>query len=216
MRYLAQAYGMLALLCVFVGCQESVPPSASVQPPTAVKAAGPKQASPQNVASGPATARVGATETEHEHHAPVVLPKGQAGGPPRTSGPVALGEKLSGLPLVSVAELVKNPEAHAGKKVRVEGTVVSYCFHARHWFAVRDTGSTEGPAVRLLTGSRFLVPENAMGMKARAEGTVELMDVSASSARHYAESHGLGGSKAVEGGKSVRQVVIRVTGAEFF
>lgn len=42
---------------------------------------------------------------------------------------------------------------------------------------------------------------------------MEVIDVGASAARHYAQGHKLGDPKAIKG--AVKRVIIRATGAEF-
>ncbi len=123
------------------------------------------------------------------------------------------GQKLAGLPVVKVADLVARPGDFAGKTVRVEGDVSAMCTHRRGWFAVQDPGSKTGAYVRVLTAPSFLVPPDSIGKKARAEGRVEVIDVDPGAARHYAEDHKLGEQNAH--GAPNRSVVIRATGAEF-
>jgi hypothetical protein len=186
-----------------VACQEQPPaqvvaPAAPAAPAPAAKA----PAAPAPTANAPAAP------------APTA-PAPAAKAPAAPAGAVvAVGEKLTGLPAVTVAQLLKDPTAYAGKKVRIEGPIASYCFHKRDWYAVRDSDAP-GPSVRILTGDAFLVPENAQGKRARTEGTVEVADVPAERARHYAGEHGLGDLTKVQGDKPFKQVTIRAAGAEF-
>jgi hypothetical protein len=85
--------------------------------------------------------------------------------------------------------------------------------HRRAWFALRDPGEASDAYVRVVTAPAFRVPEGSIGKLAHAEGKVELVEVPAEQARHYARKHGLG-----DGGTSAgptKRIVVRATGAEF-
>jgi hypothetical protein len=118
------------------------------------------------------------------------------------------GAKLTGAPLVSVADLLAHPETYVGKTVRLEGNVSAMCQHMRAWFAVQAPGRS-ADFVRVFSAPAFLVPENAVGTKARTEGTVEVIETSPETARHLAGDHELAA------GAQPKTVVIRATGAEF-
>ena len=124
-----------------------------------------------------------------------------------------VGAKLSGLPVVKVADLIAKPDDYAGKTIRVEGDVSAMCTHRRGWFTVQDAGDKSGTYVRILTAPSFLVPPGSIGKKARAEGRVEVIDVDPGSARHYAQDHRLPGQDV--DGVPNKTVVIRAIGAEF-
>ena len=108
-----------------------------------------------------------------------------------------VGARLAGAPVVSVADLVAHPDTYAGKTVRLEGNVSAMC-EMRAWFAVQVPGRS-ADFVRVFAAPTFLVPENAMGTKARTEGVVEV----------------IGASPAGEAGPRPKTVVLRATGAEF-
>jgi len=120
----------------------------------------------------------------------------------------AAGARLTGTArLATVAELTGLPESLAGATVRVEGNVSAMCGHRRSWFALQGEDKS-GAAVRVLTTPAFLVPEGAIGRRARAEGVVELVDIPLETAQHYAEAHDLP--------VQTKAAVVRATGAEFF
>jgi hypothetical protein len=121
-----------------------------------------------------------------------------------------VGAALQGATPVSVQQLLDQPEAYAGKTVRVEGDVAAMCHHRRAWFAVQQAGDREGRTVRIFAAPAFLVPPGSIGRKARAEGTVELVEVPAAAQAHLAAEHGL-----AEPRPATRTVVVRATGAEF-
>ncbi|MCU0689792.1 MAG: hypothetical protein MUF54_00185 [Polyangiaceae bacterium] len=124
-----------------------------------------------------------------------------------------VGNDLHDAQKVSVSELLARPETFAGKTVRVEGNVTAMCHHKRGWFAIQDHGERTGKFVRVITTPRFLVPAGSIGKKARAEGTVEVIEESAGAAQHYAEGHKLGDPNQVKG--PVKRVVLRANGAAF-
>jgi hypothetical protein len=124
-----------------------------------------------------------------------------------------VGNQLTDAPKVSVSELLAKPEMFAGKTVRVEGNVTAMCHHKRGWFAIQDQGERAGKFVRVITTPKFLVPAGSIGRKARAEGTVEVLEESAGAAQHYAEGHKLGDPSEVKG--PVTRVVLRANGAAF-
>ena len=146
---------------------------------------------------------------------PIAHPDEATAKDPATGASVTVvGEALGGVEVVQVKDLLEKPEAFAGKKIRLEGNVSAMCTHRRGWFAVVDDGDRSGAVVRVLTAPAFLVPEGSIGKKARTEGTVEVTDVAAAAARHYAQDHKVG-DPAAEGAASVKQVVVRASGAEF-
>lgn len=133
---------------------------------------------------------------------------------PATGATMSLvGAKLSGLPVVKVADLLAKPDQYAGKTIRIEGDVSAMCTHRRGWFSVQDPGARDGAYVRILTAPSFLVPPGSIGKKARAEGRVEVIDVNPEAAKHYADEHKL--NEQNTNGVANRSVVIRAVGAEF-
>lgn len=118
----------------------------------------------------------------------------------------AVGARLAGVAGASVAELSQMPEGWAGKTVRLEGNVSAMCTHRRAWFALQSDDK-DGGVVRVVTAPTFLVPEGAIGKRARVEGMVELVDVDPATAQHYAQEHQLPAQ--------TKAAVLRATGAEF-
>ncbi|MFW5739962.1 MAG: DUF4920 domain-containing protein [Myxococcota bacterium] len=163
-----------------------------------------------------------ATEHEHEHEEGCADDHGKAGaddtvrkGKDPKSGAQMLmaGKPLAGVGVVTVKDLTATPEKYAGKVVRLEGNVNAMCHHRRGWFSVQDEADRTGGFVRVLTAPGFLVPAGSIGKKARAEGTVDVIEVSAAAARHYAKGHKIGDPNEIKG--PVKRVVIKATGAEF-
>ncbi|HPY18165.1 MAG TPA: DUF4920 domain-containing protein [Polyangiaceae bacterium] len=124
-----------------------------------------------------------------------------------------VGSALSGLEKTAIPELLGKPETYAGKTIRLEGDVNAMCHHRRGWFAMQEPGDRTGAFVRVITNPAFLVPPGSIGKKVRVEGKVDLIEESASAARHYAEGHQIGDPSAIQG--PVKRVVLRASGAEF-
>ena len=122
------------------------------------------------------------------------------------------GQEFSGAPVVEISALLKDPATYKGKTVRISGDVIAMCHHKRDWFALVPGDAKQGN-VRVLTGPVFKVPEDAIGKKASAEGTVDVVEIAERVAKHFAETHKLGDANAISG--PVQQVVVRATGAEF-
>ncbi len=132
---------------------------------------------------------------------------------PDTGKPMQLiGAKLTGVEVVKIADLAARPEDFAGKTVRVEGDVLGMCQHKRAWFSMQDEGDRSGGFVRVITGPKFLVPAGSVGKKARAEGTVEVIEVPAGRAKYFAKSHNMGDPEKITG--PVKRAIIRANGAE--
>lgn len=115
--------------------------------------------------------------------------------------------------VVKVSELLADPGAWEGKVVQVEGDISAMCGRKRTWFSVAAEDKSGG-FVRVSAAPTFLVPAGSVGRFARAEGTVEVIEVAAKHARHLAEQHKLGDPEAIRA--NVQRVVIRAAGAEFF
>jgi hypothetical protein len=126
----------------------------------------------------------------------------------------AVGSKLAAVPVVKVADVLARPEEWAGKTIRLEGNVTAMCTHRRAWFALQSEDKS-GAYVRVLTAPSFLVPEGSLGKKARTEGVLEVTEVSAETATHYAQEHQLAQPGAAAADAPQRTIVLKAAGAEF-
>ena len=86
------------------------------------------------------------------------------------------------------------------------------CHHRRNWFAIEASEAPDA-YLRVVTEPAFLVPAGSIGKTATTEGTLEVTEISAETARHYAEDHRLG--EAPEDQAPKKQIVLRAIGAEF-
>ena len=125
---------------------------------------------------------------------------------------VHVGEPFGKVETVKIADLLADPQAYAGKTVRLEGSVASYCHHQRGWFALADA---EGANVRLITAPNFKVPASIDAVPGAGEGVVEVIEVAEADAKHYASDHGLAEGEDAEIVGPQTQVVIRASAAEF-
>lgn len=126
---------------------------------------------------------------------------------------VHIGAELAQTELTTVEAMLADPKAYEGKAVRVEGDVSAMCKHRRGWFSV-VAGDKSGQSLRVLAAPAFLVPPESVGKLARAEGVVELVEMSKKHSEHITGEHGIELPGTEEEGK-VYQPVLRATGAEF-
>jgi hypothetical protein len=125
---------------------------------------------------------------------------------------VHVGEPFGEVETVEIAALLANPQEYAGKTVRLEGSVASYCHHERGWFALANE---DGANVRLITAPNFKVPAAIDAVPGVGEGVVEVIEVAEAEAKHYAGDHGLARGDDDEIVGPQKQVVIRASAAQF-
>ncbi len=96
------------------------------------------------------------------------------------------GEALKGAAKVTLAELLKSPDAHAGKTVQVEAMVRKACTKKGCWMELAP--QDKGPGVRVtFKDYGFFVPLDSAGSTAKVEGVVKVADLSESNAKHLEE-----------------------------
>ena len=125
-----------------------------------------------------------------------------------------IGKEPSLAEVTSIARLMADPEAFAGKTVRVEGKVLDVCPKKGCWM---DLGA-DGTAVKIKVEDDVLVfPRDSKGGTATAEGVVEVQEMSKEQftgwMRHLAEEQGKPFDAASVGGGPYRVVQIRGFGA---
>lgn len=94
------------------------------------------------------------------------------------------GEPLGNSPVVNVADVIKDPNAYTGKKIRVEGIIERSCTEMGCWMEIAAVKG--GDTVRAETKHKFFIPLDAAGMKIKAEGTVEVKTLTKEEAEHQA------------------------------
>lgn len=115
-----------------------------------------------------------------------------------------------------IAAIVADPEAWAGKQVRIEGTVVGVCAKKGCWMELE---SRDGQRLRVKVEDDVIVfPPEAEGRWAVAQGTVELLELTreqyAGWLRHLAEEQGQEYDEASVGDGPYRLVQIKGEGAQ--
>lgn len=204
-----------ASLTVLSACSEKVevapapaPLPAAAPTPTTSETAAPSAPAAEAAAAPKVESSCGAVAAEQLENPKVVSVA-------RPDGKVAThaGDAFAGAALVKVSDLLANPAGYAGKTVALEGDVSAMCTHERAWFAVAADDQS-GRFVRVMTAPTFLVPAGSVGLTARTEGTVEVVEVAADHARHLAGEHQLGDPSAIK--DNLQQVIVRARGAEFY
>jgi hypothetical protein len=83
-------------------------------------------------------------------------------------GTLAIGERIN-QPLVSLADIAKNPGQYANRVVATEGKVTAVCQEMGCWMEIQDA---TGRAHVRMHGHTFFVPKTASGHQARVQATV--------------------------------------------
>ena len=90
-----------------------------------------------------------------------------AAAPAAANGVLQLGAAISaGSPVVSLAEVAKNPSAFKDKTITTTGTVTAVCQNMGCWMEIKDDASQ---AHIKMNGHNFFVPKTASGHKARVQ-----------------------------------------------
>ncbi|MBI5607785.1 MAG: DUF4920 domain-containing protein [Deltaproteobacteria bacterium] len=159
------------------GCAKAEPPAAAPAAPALAPAA--PSAAPTPAAAAPA----GATSTaapacghgDNPACATNIDPKLAAEhGPELALAGDKFGQGVTLSETVSIDALLANPDAYAGKRVRVEGEVEDVCRMRGCWFAMK--GEKPGQTMKFkVTDGVMTFPVSAIGKWAVAEGQVRKM-----------------------------------------
>lgn len=85
-----------------------------------------------------------------------------------------LGAGVTLAEATSIADVVKNPEAYAGKTIRIDGTATAVCEMMGCWLAVSETDKADSPTIRLkVDHGTIKFPTSAKGKQVSAQGTFE-------------------------------------------
>jgi len=140
-------------------------------------------------------------------------PHSVAGG----GGSTPFGEPLTpGLETIEIELIVSDPEAWAGRTVRVEGKVDQVCAMQGCWM---DLVSSDQVALRVKVDDGVIVfPPEAIGHRATAEGEIEIIEMSREPyvawKRHAADEEGRAFDPADVGDGPYRVVQLRGFGTE--
>jgi hypothetical protein len=134
-----------------------------------------------------------------------------ATGSASLSEPQKFGAGVSLTTSTPIASVLENPDAFAGKTVRVEGTVTAVCAHEGCWMALAPEGQADGPTLRLKVDDGVIVfPVTAKGKKAVAQGVLERVGGDAES-REAASEHAKHSATALS--ETSRHWQVKATGA---
>lgn len=152
-----------------------------------------------------------AGEKEGDCHHPAEAGKAAAPGKAGEDWVLVRGEKIhGGKKKVALADLLKSPEALAGKTVLVEAKVRKACERKGCWMELAS--DDKGPGVRVtFKDYGFFVPLDSAGSRARVEGLVKVAELSEGNAKHY-ESEGAIVPRGKDG--KPREVQLVATGVE--
>jgi hypothetical protein len=107
---------------------------------------------------------------------------------PDDAATIRRGEPLKGAPSVALADILKSPDRHAGKTIRVEAKVRKACLKKGCWLELAAQDKGEGVRVTFKDYG-FFVPLDSAGRMAIVEGQIKVAELSEKTAQHY-ESEG--------------------------
>jgi hypothetical protein len=131
----------------------------------------------------------GATAVAHAEPAPPTQPEAPAAAAAVVAAPAegtAYGAGVQLAETVPMATILADPQAYAGKSVRVEGTVTDVCPKRGCWFEM--AGEAPGQKMRFkVRDGEMVFPMDAKGKFAVAEGVVAVQELSMEETRQYLE-----------------------------
>lgn len=122
--------------------------------------------------------------------------------------------KLAADKTVCAQEILGNPDKFAGKQVRVCGKIEAVCARKGCWIRLAGASDADSLFVKFTCPvDGRLVPMDAVGRMAIVEGSLQVLEISESDARHYKEE---GGATPAEIAKIVgpqKQISLRAPAA---
>lgn len=114
--------------------------------------------------------------------AKLAAPKGEVGD--------VFGKKLdTDTPFVALTDILKDPKAYSGKKVRTQGEVVAVCQAAGCWCDLKPEGTEVGKVVLpthvTMHDHAFFLPKTAKTKVAEIEGNLVVRELSKGEVDHY-------------------------------
>lgn len=92
-------------------------------------------------------------------------------------------------PFVALADILKDPKAWSGKKVRTRGEVVAVCQNAGCWCDLRPEGAAGNQALVpthvTMHGHAFFLPKTAKSKVAEVEGNLVVRELSQGEVEHF-------------------------------
>lgn len=134
----------------------------------------------------------------------LALPVGLAAGGRTYGQPLALKSE------VKVADILANPDAHAGKKVRVRGIVTEVCEERGCWIKI---GADRKEILFKVEDGVISFPMSAKGSTVVAEGTVSKRVLSVEQQKALCDKEAKALSKPADYGKITGpKVIVRIEG----
>lgn len=123
---------------------------------------------------------------------------------------IARGEKLKGLPSVTLDKVLASPSQYDGKTVAIEAKVRKSCSRMGCWMEL--AASNNSPGVRVtMKDHGFFVPLDSAGRTAKVEGTVQVALLTPEKAEHFKSE---GAQVAQDKDGSFREVQLVASGVE--
>lgn len=116
------------------------------------------------------------------------------------------GEGVSLKDATPISQLMAQPDAYVGKKIRVDGVVSAVCEEMGCWIELKEADGAKGLRFKVEDGV-IVFPVSAKGKKASAEGTFERIDLA------KAGEHETAHLKADPKASSSVSYLVRATGA---
>ena len=93
-------------------------------------------------------------------------------------------------PFVALADIMKDPKAYSGKKVRTRGEVVAVCQNAGCWCDLRPEGAAKDakgivPTHVSMHGHAFFLPKTAKSKLAEVEGNLVVRELTQGEVEHF-------------------------------
>jgi len=115
---------------------------------------------------------------------------------------------------VCVSRVLTEPEAFAGKHIRVKGSVSSVCAGKGCWIRLGCASVDETLYVKFPCPTRGrIVPMDAVGHRAEVEGILEIREVSEADARHLAKDEGISNTEIVKIAGPQKMIAMNSPGA---
>jgi hypothetical protein len=125
---------------------------------------------------------------------------------------IVRGEKIGDSPVVSLADVMKQPEKYQDKTIILEGTVDGVCQKKGCWMELVPAPGEAGVRVTFKNYG-FFVPKDAKGFKVRAEGKLKFTTLSKEDADHYEEE----GARLVRNADgTVKEIGFVASGVELY
>jgi len=130
-----------------------------------------------------------------------------------TPGTTLYGAKLAEGAAVSIAELLKTPDAHTGKSLLVSGHVRKICKKKGCWMEMAESADETLPGCRVMFKDYgFFVPMDADGAKAKLEGTIEIHTLEKETVTHLESDGGVVANKQADG--TAQEIRLIASGGE--